>query len=451
MLTALVIDKDKAFTDAVAGYAIQHNCKVYATENFSYALELLKLKDINVVYLDRTTADTNISSAIKSIRNINSSATIIVFDNQPDAKTAAEAIKEGATNYFVKPIKLNKLIEICNEVEESLKSASPNSNEKTIKSHIRGFDEIETKSPIFYQVIQKARIYASTDSPILITGPTGCGKGLLAAAIHKESPRRNNPFIDVNCSAIPESIFDSECFGHEAGAFTDATTLKKGLFEIADKGTIFLDEIGNISPNVQAKLLKVLEEKSFYRLGGNNEIKVDVRIIASTNRDLLSMVSAGEFRKDLYYRLAVATIDVPPLKDRKEDIIPLTLDFIRRFSEKHNIPIKTLSPDAERALLNYEWHGNVRELKNVIERVMITSRGNTIELTDLPYEISGIKKLYSFEEIRKFKLIPLEDIERDHIIKVLKSVGGNRDKAAKILRISRSTLFQKIKKYKISV
>jgi len=447
MFAILIIDRDKGTMDSISNYLERFNYQVFSAGNLDDALEIMNSKNINVAFIDTDSIENRIPETIAAMLETNPSTSVIVIGKEADASTAVLTLKHGAFDYLVKPLNLNRLFEICDEIEKSKKMVASITDDDEDKRHFSGFEEIQSHSPLFKKIIDKARSYAQTDSSILLTGPTGSGKGILAHAIHNESARKNRPFIDINCSAIPETLFESECFGYEAGAFTDARTLKKGHLEAANKGTIYLDEIGNIPLTMQSKLLKVLDENSFYRLGGNTEIRVDVRIIASTNRNLADMVKNRLFREDLFYRLAVATIEIPSLNERPEDIIPFAEEFISKFAIKHGVPAKLLSSEARQSLLEYKWLGNIRELKNVIERVMITSRGSSIiDQADLPAEISGIKTSFSLEVTQPYDVIPLDEFERRYIIDVLKSVDGNRDKAAKILCIARSTLFEKIKK-----
>jgi transcriptional regulator with PAS, ATPase and Fis domain len=276
----------------------------------------------------------------------------------------------------------------------------------------------------------------------LILGKTGTGKEVIARAIHHQSPRRNKPFIATSCAALPESLLESELFGHEKGSFTGAVERKKGKFEAGDKGTLFLDEIGEINANTQIHLLRALEEKKITRVGGNEEINVDVRVIAATNRNLKASIKQGKFREDLYYRLNVVTIDLPPLKDRMEDILPLAEHFLKKYAEENNKRIKNFSDDVVKFMLNYSWPGNVRELENMIERGVILSKNTAITLDELPQDIIHPTPVEGKT---------VEAVTRNHIINVLEETKGNISKAAEILGVRRMTLYNKLKKYNYTV
>jgi transcriptional regulator with PAS, ATPase and Fis domain len=276
----------------------------------------------------------------------------------------------------------------------------------------------------------------------MILGKTGTGKEMIARAIHHQSPRRNKPLIAVSCASLPESLLESELFGHEKGSFTGAVERKKGKFEAADQGTLFLDEIGEINANTQIHLLRALEEKKITRVGGNEEIDVDVRVIAATNKDLRTVVKQGSFREDLYYRLNVVSLQLPPLQDRKEDILPLAEHFLRKFSKRNNKVVRCFSPEVIEFILNYSWPGNVRELENMIEHGVILAKHKEIRMADLPQD-------FCHPSPPEGKAI--EDVMRNHIIHVLEETKGNISEAAKLLGIQRMTLYNKLKKYNYTV
>jgi transcriptional regulator with PAS, ATPase and Fis domain len=278
---------------------------------------------------------------------------------------------------------------------------------------------------------------------ILVQGESGTGKELVARGLHYESARRNRPFMEVNCAAITETLFESELFGHEKGAFTDAKATKKGLMELADGGTLFLDEVGEIPVASQAKLLRSLQERTFKRVGGTRDIRVDVRVIAATNRSLDTMVKEGKFREDLFYRLNVIPLTIPPLRDRKEDILPLARHFLADANSTFHKAVKRLAPDTEALMLAYNWPGNVRELKNLIERLVILSTSDTIEPDQLPLQFAGAGDGPLTEEVSR-EPRTLEAVERAYIQKVLRQVNGNKSEAAKILGITRQTLRKKL-------
>ncbi len=304
------------------------------------------------------------------------------------------------------------------------------------------FEGIIAKSPKMLKIIELVKTVAPTSATVLIIGETGTGKEVVARAIHHQSQRRNKPFIATSCAALPESLLESELFGHEKGAFTGAIERKKGKFEAGDKGTLFLDEIGEINANTQIHLLRALEEKKITRVGGNEEIDVDVRVITATNRDLRTLVKQGQFREDLYYRLKVVTINLPPLKERKEDILPLAEHFLKKYAEENDKGDRIFSPEVIEFMLYYSWPGNVRELENMIEHGVILSKNNMITMAELPQDIIHPTP---FEEKT------IEAVTRNHILNVLEETKGNISKAAEILGVRRMTLYNRLKKYKITV
>ncbi|MGD9380710.1 MAG: sigma-54 dependent transcriptional regulator, partial [candidate division WOR-3 bacterium] len=313
------------------------------------------------------------------------------------------------------------------------------------------FDRITAESKRMIAVLQTARQVAPLEkTTILITGESGVGKGLLSRAIHYNSARAESPFLEVNCAAIPEGLMESELFGYEAGAFTDARRRKIGLLEKADHGTVLLDEIADMPLPLQAKILKVLEEQSFTRLGGTSQISVDVRIIAATNKDLKNEISVGNFREDLYYRLNVVPIAIPPLRERREDIIPLALSFIQEFNVELHCMSKGISDSAAQALTSYDWPGNVRELKNIIERTMALHQADEITAEQLPTEIRVPQDtlLASRDNVEAEKWVSLDKLEDEYIKEVLRYTMGNKSKAARILGIHPTSLFRKLKSKK---
>jgi DNA-binding NtrC family response regulator len=294
------------------------------------------------------------------------------------------------------------------------------------------------------RIVELVKAVAKSNATVLITGESGTGKELIARAIHSYSTRCSKPFIAISCAALPENILESELFGHERGSFTGAHARRKGKFEIADSGTLFMDEIGDMNTNIQVHLLRVLEEKEFTRVGGNEIVKVDVRLISATNKDMKHEVSKGNFREDLYYRLNVVNIELPPLRDRKEDIPLLAQHFLTKFANENKKDIKDLSPDAINDLLKYDWPGNVRELENVIERAVILSEEGSLNTKDLLLEENGAL-------VGEKSLTSITELEKKHIVNVLEECGGNCTKSARILGISRMTLYNKIRSYGIQV
>jgi len=359
--------------------------------------------------------------------------------------TAVESMKLGAYDYLTKPCTLDNLEAVVQKAFERKQILQKNmalSQELARRERLDGFIG---ESREFKEVIELISKVASTDSSVLIQGESGVGKELVARAIHKASPRRENPFVIIDCGSLQENLLESELFGHEKGAYTGAVGLKHGLFEVADSGTIFLDEIGEISPSLQVKLLRVLETGEFRRVGGLKVINVDVRVLAATNKNLHQLVEGGKFRDDLFYRLNIISIFIPPLRDRRGDIPLLT----RHFVENHSITgkgKKLITDEAMELLSTYRWPGNVRELQNVIERGIILSEDEYIKPEDLP---TNLKSQVDLLEIpRQGDALPLGEIEKIYILSVLERVGGNRARAAGILNISERNLYRKLKEYR---
>jgi two-component system response regulator AtoC len=364
---------------------------------------------------------------------------------------AIEAMKLGAYDYLLKPFKISELkVGIARALElQSLRVRVSDTVENEKGKYY--FDRITAESRKMIDVIKTARRIAPLDkTTILLYGESGVGKGLLARAIHYNSPRVDQPFTEINCAAIPENLMESELFGYEPGAFTDARRRKIGLLEKADHGTIFLDEIADMPLPLQAKVLNVLEEQSFTRLGGTAQITVNIRIIAATNKDLKAEIEAANFREDLFYRLNVVPITIPPLRERMEDIVPLALSFIKEFNIELHRSFKGLSGDAAQVLIGYHWPGNVRELRNIIERIMALHQGEEISIDYLPAEITAPAKIAPLVEasIENERYLSLEQLEQNYIREVLKATGGNKSRAAKILGIHPTSLFRKIKRKK---
>lgn len=401
---------------------------------------LTKVKNglAELVFLDLKLPDMNGIEVLRRIKEINEDIIVVVITAYGAVKSAVEAMKLNAYDYVTKPFEID-------EIKLIIEKSSENISLKTqIKQYKCRFDNIIGESPkmrSIYEVIEK--IVQSNATTVLIYGETGTGKGLLARTIHNNSARRIKPFIDINCSALPDNLIESELFGYEKGAFTDAKQLKKGLIEQADGGTLFIDEAGELQPSVQVKLLKVIDEKTFRRVGGVKDIKVDIRIIAATNRDLKKLASSGHFREDLYYRLKVVTIHAPALRERKDDI-PLLADyFLNKFSNEFKKKIKSVSPEAMEILVNQGWTGNVRELKNTVERICLLEDTEVITPEHL---FSGSEEISSSKTTQIGGLVgmTLEEIEKLCIKKTLKEVDNNKSKAAEILGISRHTLRKKL-------
>jgi DNA-binding NtrC family response regulator len=406
----------------------------------------------DVVLLDVKLPDIEGKDVLERIRKIDNDAVVLIITGVPGFEDTVEFIKSGAYDYLPKPLDVE---ELKFHVDKAIESARLRKRVEYIeKEEIEkyGFDKIIGESKAINEVCSLAsRVAVSSTTPVLITGESGTGKELLARAIHLSSPRRDKPFVIVNCTTLSEDLLESDLFGHEKGAFTGAIRKKIGKFEIAQTGTIFLDEIGDLYPKLQMKLLRVLQEHEIERVGGTFPIKVDVRVISATNKDLTTMVKDRGFREDLYYRLNVVNIKLPPLRERRDDILLLSRRFVDEFSREFKKEAK-LSADAENFLMAYQWRGNIRELRNVIERTVLLSNKNIIEPGDLPEDIlygnskptadiieTAVKPLMEVNE-----LVPLEKVEDMYIQKVLDKTGGNKSEAARILGITRQRLARKI-------
>ena len=434
----LVVDDEPAVRDSLSEWLREDGYEVGVAESGPQAIDLVKRENSNIMLLDLKMPGMDGIETLKQVKEISPDTEIIMVTAYATVDTAVEAMRQGAYDYLVKPVdpeeldlQIKKIVSHQNVVLENL----------LLKQKLEtGFEEeIVGKGESMQQVYEFIYKAAPTNSTVLITGESGTGKELVARAIHANSDRAYMPLITVSCGALPETLLESELFGFEKGAFTGADYTKKGRFELANSGTLFLDEIGEISPKTQVDLLRVLQHRELHRIGGKDVIKVDVRIITATNRDLKKAIAEGRFREDLYYRLNVLNIEVPPLRERKEDIPFLAEHFIRRLAIEMNMERKIVVPEAMKQLTEYHWPGNVRELENVIERAMVIGRGSEIRPEDLPF---------CFPEAQPARLPrSLKELERIHITKVLEDNDWNITQSAKELEIDRQTLYNKIQKY----
>lgn len=385
---------------------------------------------------------------LKNIRSITPDTYVILMTAFGSVDSAVDSMKHGAYDYITKPFKMDEFVII---VRKALEERKLRQEVRTLRAEVQHkycFGNIIGKSKTMQDVYSLIKRVAFHKTTVLITGESGTGKELVAKAIHYNSPRRDFPFVVVNCSAIPETLLESELFGHVQGAFTGAISSRKGLFEEAGRGSVFLDEVGNIPPTIQVKLLRVLQEREIRRLGGTENIKVDVRLIAATNVDLLEEVRKNRFRDDLYYRLNVVHINLPSLRDRPEDIPLLIEHFLNKYAEDYGIEKKELSRDALQLLIDYAWPGNVRELENCIERAVTLGRHELIRPEDLPSHFStGIRDHASMGELPEN--LTLKELEVEYIRKILKKTGGNKVKAASILGINRRTIYRLAQQYNL--
>lgn len=406
---------------------------------------------VDVVITDLMMPDMDGFKVVEKVLSIDKDIIVIVITAYSSVESAVKAIKAGAYDFIPKPFDPEQIQIVVKRAIETRMLKLENIGLKKQLERIPSYKEIIGKSNAMMNVFSMIDKVKDTDGTILLIGESGVGKELVAKAIHYSSKRVNNPFIPINCGALPDDLLESELFGYEKGAFTGAINKKMGLLEAANKGTLFLDEVSSISPMMQVKLLRFLQERSFIKLGGKEIINVDVRIIAATNEDLKEAVNRGAFRKDLYYRLNVIPIEIPPLRERRDDIPILIRYFIKKFSEKTGKKIDGISKDAEDILIKYKWEGNVRELENVIERAVIITDSNTIGIKDIPEAIINGTVQFTEQVFPYQSDLTLFDVERLHIINILKKTNGNKSKAARILGIDYSTLRRKLNSMDISI
>ncbi|NOX38648.1 MAG: sigma-54-dependent Fis family transcriptional regulator [Calditrichaeota bacterium] len=438
--TILVVDDEPSVCDSLRRWFQEEGYTVTTARSAEEALQKMHAGPYDVILLDIKMPGMDGLALQRRIRELDPKAVVIIMTAYASVETAVEALKQGAYDYVTKPFDPDDLSRLVRNALKQKRLADENLQLKEKISELMGVDQIVAESPGMKQVLELVDTVAGTDSTVLIRGESGTGKELIARAIHARSKRRFYPLVAVNCGAIPETLLESELFGHEKGAFTGAQFQRKGKIEQASGGTLFLDEVGDIPPKMQVDLLRVLETRRLTRLGGSEEIQVDFRLICATHQPLEQLVAEGKFRADLYYRINVFTIVIPPLRERKEDILPLARFFIEKYARSMGKPVKQLSPEAERTLLAYHWPGNVRELENAIERAMVIGKTSEIQPRDLP--------LFAEAPLPEgAELVSLAEVERQHIQKVLDRVGGNVTRAARILGIDRVTLYNKIKKY----
>lgn len=449
MATILITD-DEANIVSGLKYAFEdEGFSVLTAGNGLEAWHEINTNSVDLVITDLRMPEMDGYELIKKISASYPTLPVIVLTGHGTIETAVETMRDGAIDFFTKPVDLDKLILV---VKKSIKNSQLQEQNKKLTDEInklrsqQRYSKIIGKSGKLSEMMQIINQVASTKASVLITGESGTGKELVADAIVSLSDRKDKPFIKVHCASLSESLLESELFGHEKGAFTGATAQKRGRFELADGGTIFLDEIGEINPSTQVKILRVLQEREFERVGGEKTIKVDVRVIAATNRNLLEEVKKGAFREDLYYRLNVVHIEVPPLRERKEDIELLALNFLDQFNKEDGRKIEGISSQARKALLSYDWPGNIRELKNSIESSVVLARGNIIQLEDLPAQITS-QVAENKSSITIDLPVTMEEAERKIILSTIEYCAGNKSRASELLEIGRKTLHRKLNEY----
>lgn len=440
----LVVDDEPAQLELVGGFLKKQGFETVLAESGAKALEGFRQEPVDLVLTDQKMPDMSGVELLKAIRAINPEAAVIVITAYGTVETAVAAVKAGAADYLSKPLNLDELLYRIEQVRERHRLLSENRDLREALQRHHRIEGIIGESGQMLEMLSLVRRVAPSEATVLIRGESGTGKELIAKAIHYASPRASGPLVRVNCAALPETLLESELFGHEKGAFTGALATRKGRFELADGGSLFLDEIGDLPLPLQAKLLRVLQEREFERVGSSLPIRVNVRILAATHRDLEALLKAGQFRDDLYYRLNVVTIVLPPLRERREDLPSLMDHFLRVFTEKNGKTIRGFTQKAREALLRYDYPGNVRELENIIERAVVLTRDDVIGRADLPLSIQEPDG----EDNEQASLpAAVEGIERRMIKEALARCGGVQTRAAELLGISERRLRYKLNKY----
>jgi len=450
-VTVLIVDDEESIRNSLSGVLMDEGFSVLKAEDGHKALQIIKQEVPEVVLLDIWMHGIDGIETLNRIKTGYPEIQVIMISGHGNIETAVKATKLGAFDFIEKPLSLDKVMLAISHALDFRRLSEEN---LLLRKEIDEQYEIIGNSSVIQIVRERISTVAPTDSWVLITGENGAGKELVARAIHRESNRRAKAFVGVNCAAIPEELIESELFGHEKGAFTGATTRKKGKFDLADRGTLFLDEIADMSLRTQSKILRILQERKFERVGGERTIDVDVRVIAATNRKLEEEMEHGRFREDLYYRLNVIPINVPALRDRIDDIPVFTDHFLHEFSVRSGKEKKEISPEAVELLREHNWPGNVRELKNLIERLVIMTPGKTIEVSDLPDSIRkeepGVAEDEVFEDGESLKEATTR-FEREFILKRLAQNDGNVARTAEQIGIARRNLHRKIRQLGIRV
>ncbi len=441
----LVVDDEVIMRESLSCWLKENGMEVSTAESGTQALREITDQVFNVMLVDMKMPGMDGIQFLHEAKKLQPQTPVIIMTAYASVDTAVEAMKQGAYDYITKPFNPDEIIMIIKKILEHQNLLQENIYLRLQLKKQYDYQNIISKNHQMQKIFSLIDIIADSRATVLIMGDSGTGKELIAKAIHYNSSRESQPFISVSCATLPESLLESELFGHEKGAFTDAKTSKKGKFELADKGTLFLDEIGDISPKVQASLLRVLQEREFMKVGGEKYIMVDVRVISATNRDLWKAVQEGRFREDLYYRLNIITINLPPLRERKEDIPLLVEHFITKSNIENARKVEGISKEALDLLINYNWPGNIRELENIIERAVLINQSGIITPADLPSD----KVLPHHAPGTLTEVGTLQEAERKHIQRTLEKNNWNITKTAEMLKIDRTTLYAKIKKFRL--
>jgi DNA-binding NtrC family response regulator len=436
-ITLLIVDDEESVRDSLYNWFIEDGYSVDCAKNAKEALSMIETRNYDIILADIKMPGMDGLEMHRRIKSLNKDSIVIIMTAFASVETAVQALKDGAYDYVTKPFDPDDLSHLVRNATRQISLKAENEALKNKIISLENIEDIIGNSNAMMKVLKEVESVAQSNSSVIITGESGTGKELIARAIHSNSPRKYFPMISVHCGALSESLLESELFGHEKGAFTGAMFNRKGRFEMADGGSIFLDEIATISPKMQIELLRVLESKTFVRVGGNKEIKSDFRVICATNRDLKKLVEIGTFREDLYYRLNVVNITIPPLRERTEDIPLLVEHFIKKYCTSMSRNLISIDHAALKRLEEYNYPGNVRELENMIERAIVIGNGNEIMLKDLPLGKDIINSSYE----------SLDDLEKKYIFEVLNKYDWNISRSARALKIDRVTLYNKIKKY----
>jgi DNA-binding NtrC family response regulator len=436
----LIVDDEASVRDSLYSWFIEDGYVVECAENAKKALSILETRNFDIILADIKMPGMDGLEMQRRIKSLNKDSIVIIMTAFASVDTAVRALKDGAYDYITKPFDPDDLSHLIRNASRQISLQTENAVLKEKVSNLENVEDLIGNSKAMKKVLKEVESVAQSNASVIITGESGTGKELIARAIHSNSSRKFFPLVSVHCGALTESLLESELFGHEKGAFTGAMYNRKGRFEMADGGTIFLDEIATIYSKMQVELLRVLESKTFIRVGGNKEISSDFRVICATNRDLKKMVENGTFREDLYYRLNVVNIVVPPLRERVEDIALLVEYFIKKYCTSMSRDIIKIDPAALKRLEEFEFPGNVRELENMIERAIVIGNGHEIHLKDLPLG----------KDIINSSVESLDDLENKHVLQILNKYSWNITRAAKALNVDRVTLYSKIKKYKLN-
>jgi two-component system response regulator HydG len=449
----LVVDDDEAHAQAVADSLSDEAVECTMATRGQQAIELIERENFDVIVTDLRMPDVDGLAVLRKAKEELPEAEVIVLTGHSSVHSAVTAMQGGAYTYLTKPLDITELRSAVEKASERIRLIRRNAQLTRRLDEKFGFEGVIGNSPAMNKVIEQLKNLAPMETTVLIQGENGTGKELVAKALHQNSPRKTKPFVPVNISALPESIVESELFGHEPGAFTGASSRRIGRFELANGGTLFLDEVGEMPMETQIKLLRVLEDRKITRIGSNEEKPINIRLLAATNADLRKMMAEGRFREDLYYRISVVTIFLPPLRERRIDIPILIEHFLKEFSERYGRQVQGVSRGARQALMAYDWPGNIRQLRNTIERMLVLDMDGVLDVDDLPDDIAplsaasaeGVSGAASGHDALVGR--PFKEVEAYYLSKALELSGGNREEAARMLGIGERTLYRKIKEY----